>query len=352
MMRRLISALAAIAVLSPAAVHASSPDALPTLAVLDLTFSAPEEELAATAADSLNAELIATKQFTIVERRKIAHVIREQALGMTGVISDETAIKVGNVVGARLLVIGRVSRIGDLFRIDARMLDSETGKVVSAAHSDFADRTNLDLAVREVVRGLAPTPGSKGDGTPARVGALATPDVVVDPARAKDAAADVARQIGEKFKPVRAHIDTVDESGRATFKTGGLFVFPGLHLSVYGTDSMTGDRELKGYMLVQTVDPGTASGRTTSTTEPCAGGDEAVALPFKAKVRGPSVDGVKALNVAINSLSAFSMDAPDATPIEVQFDLKGAAVGSRHLTVRVYDNSSNLLGTFESASAL
>jgi hypothetical protein len=330
---------------------------LPSVAVLDLTFTPAEEELAVNAADSLNAELIASKKYTVVERRKIAHVMKEQALGMTGAISEETAIKVGALVGAKLLVVGRLSRIGDIFRLDARILDAESAGVVTAAHADFKDRTKVDLAVREVVRGFIGGAGSaaattKTDGKGGTsTAAVSAPDIIVDPSKARDAAADIAKQIAAKFRAVKGKLDAVDEAGRGRFTPNGQFVFPGLRLKVSGLDEMTGDKGMKGYMLVQDADSSSVSGRTTSTTSPIAAGDEVASMPYMGKVHGASSDATKALSAAINGLTQFS-ESKDATPLEVEYDLKGTAVGDRHLTVRVLDPQANILGTFETTITL
>lgn len=339
-------------------------DGLPTVAVLDLGFTPAEEEMAADAADLLTQEMINSGKYTVVERRKISHVIKEQALGQTGLISDETAVKVGQVLGARFLILGRLSRLGDIHRLDVRMVDAQTAKIVTSAHSDFKDRSNLDLAAREAVRGLVSpgsTPGAAAaspsaatpDASAGKGAAKAgTPDVVVDAGKARDAAADIAKQISAKFVTLRTKLDSVDDGGRATFPNGGQFTFPGMGLAIYGTDSMTGERGLKGYMLVQNIDPSMISGRTKPITDPCAPGDDAVSLPFRATIHGPSADATKALSAAINGLQTFNANAKEATPVDVQFDLKGSAVGDRHLSVRVLDNNANILATYDSAVSL
>jgi hypothetical protein len=328
----------------------------PSLAVLDLSFDPACEELAVTAADALNAELLASKKFTLVERRRIASAVREQALGQSGVVSDESAIKVGAVLGAKLLVLGRLSRIGSLLRLDARLLDAQTARITATGRSDFTDPVNLDLAAREVVRQLTSTDSPATTAGQSTAGKKPTADattgtgaagVVVDPGKAQKAAAEIAQLVSRKFQHLHVHLDSVDEQGRATFNATGQFVFRGMHLSVYGVDSMTGDRELKGYMLVDDAESGVASGPTKSTAEPCARGDDAIGLPFIASVHGPSADVTKALTSALNGLPQFASDAPDATRLEVRFDLTGAAIGDRRLSVRVLDKDANVLATFD-----
>ena len=60
-------------------------------------------------ADLLTAELWKTEKFTkIVERRQIEKVLDEQRLGRSGDIADDTAAKVGRLLGAAYVVMGKV----------------------------------------------------------------------------------------------------------------------------------------------------------------------------------------------------------------------------------------------------
>jgi TolB-like protein len=328
-------------------------DSQPTIAVLDLSATPQEEEMAVTAADALNAELISTKSYTVVERRKIAQVIKEQALGQAGVISEESAAKVGALVGAKLLVTGRLSRIGDLYRLDARVLDSESGRVVVARHAEFSDRKNLQLAVKEVAAGLAdpskPAHSDKSGGATAAVAEKVAPDIVVDPAKVKDAARELVQQVGDRFKKVKAKIGSVDEAGRATFSAGDQVVFAGMKMEVFGEDEMTGGRARKGSLIVRRADSGDGVGDTQSDSAPIDSGDEIVSLPFAASVNGPSKDAVKAVTKALESLSNFTVgDNKRGTPVRIELDLKGTRIGERHLILRVVDPQDTVQATYES----
>lgn len=67
--------------------------------------------------------------FNLVERIKLSEALREIELGQTGLIDENTAPKVGKMIGAEGLVVGSFQIIGQTIRIDARLLDVETGKV-------------------------------------------------------------------------------------------------------------------------------------------------------------------------------------------------------------------------------
>ena len=58
--------------------------------------------------------------------------MRNFNLEMSGAIDPETAVEVGAWLGADAVVLGSFLRFGDVFRIDARMIDAETGEVLAA----------------------------------------------------------------------------------------------------------------------------------------------------------------------------------------------------------------------------
>jgi len=60
-------------------------------------------------AEMLTTELIKTKRFVVVERQALQDILGEQELGQTGIVRKETAAKVGQVLGAQIIVRGVVS---------------------------------------------------------------------------------------------------------------------------------------------------------------------------------------------------------------------------------------------------
>lgn len=59
--------------------------------------------------DMLANELVATGAFTVVERSKLEHVLREQDLNDYGRIAPGTGAEIGKLTGAQYLVLGTVS---------------------------------------------------------------------------------------------------------------------------------------------------------------------------------------------------------------------------------------------------
>jgi TolB-like protein len=81
--------------------------------------------------DYLKTELAASQKIILVERQDLETVLKEQALGMTGLIDSSTAQRVGVLLGAQLVITGTVSRTGGFYRIDAKMIRVSTGQVFS-----------------------------------------------------------------------------------------------------------------------------------------------------------------------------------------------------------------------------
>lgn len=59
--------------------------------------------------DMLSNELVSSRDFSVVERSRLQHVLNEQNLSASGRISNDSAVQVGNMVGAKYLIMGTVS---------------------------------------------------------------------------------------------------------------------------------------------------------------------------------------------------------------------------------------------------
>lgn len=83
-------------------------------------------------ADMLTTSIGQTARLTVIERVQIETAMRNFNLEMSGAIDPETAVEVGAWLGADAVVMGSFLRFGKVYRIDARMIDAETGEVLAA----------------------------------------------------------------------------------------------------------------------------------------------------------------------------------------------------------------------------
>jgi TolB-like protein len=73
-----------------------------------------------------------TNVLRLIERSQIAKILNEMELSQAGVITDATAVKVGNLLGAENLVFGSFMVLNGDVRMDARLVKVETGEVLLA----------------------------------------------------------------------------------------------------------------------------------------------------------------------------------------------------------------------------
>jgi TolB-like protein len=101
-----------------------------TVAVLDFSASVPgNAELGQQVGEALTATLSGESGFTLVDRATLARTLQEQELNLTGVISPEQATKIGKLVGAKILVTGKVFVLDKQIFMTAKLIGTETSLV-------------------------------------------------------------------------------------------------------------------------------------------------------------------------------------------------------------------------------
>ena len=114
------------------------------LAVLDFEGNEKlREKVDLRMSEMLTTALVQTARFELVERNKIDAAIREQKLGMVGVIDDATAAEMGQILGAEYMVLGSVTSaarkrtdkfgyilVETVVGVDVRAVHSTTGKIL------------------------------------------------------------------------------------------------------------------------------------------------------------------------------------------------------------------------------
>jgi TolB-like protein len=117
---------------------APSPIDILTVAVLQL--QARDEQLARDVTEILAADLSRDPRLALVERARVEEVLEEQGYGKAGIVDAATASDVGYLVGAEVLVWGRVFMIDHQVMIIGRVVGVETGRVfVEQARGEATD---------------------------------------------------------------------------------------------------------------------------------------------------------------------------------------------------------------------
>ena len=102
----------------------------------------------------LETPLASSPDFELVERADIDKVIRELQLTRDRQFDQSTAARIGRLVGAQQLLLGSYFKIGKTLRIDARIVDTETGRILTSVARE-GDPENLTALVTTIGEELA-----------------------------------------------------------------------------------------------------------------------------------------------------------------------------------------------------
>ncbi len=119
-------------------------------------------------ADMLATALVKTGKFAVIERQELDRIVAEQKLGESGLVTPQTAPKVGQLLGAELFVVGAVTECGtkesnigggvSVFGgglktkkartvVDIRLINTSTGEII-ASESEEGTESTTGVAVR------------------------------------------------------------------------------------------------------------------------------------------------------------------------------------------------------------
>ncbi len=106
------------------------------LAVWDLDDLSPGSGSRVNLGELLSGQIIEVLKkkghYRIVERERLLLVLEEQRLGTTSLVDESTRLKLGRLLGARRMIFGGYQVIGEQMRLDLRLVDVESGKILKA----------------------------------------------------------------------------------------------------------------------------------------------------------------------------------------------------------------------------
>jgi hypothetical protein len=105
-----------------------------TVAVLDfINIDGKQSILGRYLAEQTINYLFQKSSLNIVERTQINRIISEQNMGTSGFVSDESAVKIGQILGANTVVIGTITKIGSTrISVNVKMVSTETSTLLSS----------------------------------------------------------------------------------------------------------------------------------------------------------------------------------------------------------------------------
>ena len=96
------------------------------------TGNAKYDWISETLSDMLTTDIASTDKIRVVARVELKEILAEQKLGLSGLLDEDSQVKVGNLVGANILVYGSFTLSNGIIRIDTKIFDIEKGTIENA----------------------------------------------------------------------------------------------------------------------------------------------------------------------------------------------------------------------------
>ena len=106
-----------------------------SLAVINI--SSNDGNVSAHVADELEFFLVSSRKFAIVDRNALEIIRSEQNFQMSGDVSDSTAVSIGEMLGANIVITGSITQSGANQRLSIRALDVRTARILAMAREEF-----------------------------------------------------------------------------------------------------------------------------------------------------------------------------------------------------------------------
>jgi TolB-like protein len=167
-MKTRISFILALLLAAGMTVHAATNDVL-TVAVFD--FESKDEAvsgLGPKVATLLNAKLSTEPNLITVERAELEKVLGEHELGLSGTVDPNSAAKIGQLTGAKVLVTGKVFKSEGQTIIVAKVIGTETSRVYGEMVQGGSSTTIVDLST-DLAKKIAADVSAKGDTLVAKI---------------------------------------------------------------------------------------------------------------------------------------------------------------------------------------
>ncbi len=98
--------------------------------------------------DLLSAELSAAPELMLVERDELEKILKEHELNLSGLVGADDAIKAGRLTGAKLLITGSVIDTGTDRYLVAKVISTETSRVLGATSKGKVSDNLGDLVTK------------------------------------------------------------------------------------------------------------------------------------------------------------------------------------------------------------
>ena len=109
----------------------------PNSTVAVLSIASDDPELAEFVIEELVYTIVSTRKFKVVDRRSLDAIQAEARFQYSGDVDDNSAVRIGQLLGANVVITGSVGGTGTTRRIRAKALNVQTAEILAMASERY-----------------------------------------------------------------------------------------------------------------------------------------------------------------------------------------------------------------------
>ncbi|MFW6414225.1 MAG: CsgG/HfaB family protein [Verrucomicrobiota bacterium] len=141
--------------------------------------------------DIMFAELVGDPDLYLVDRSEMDKMPKEAELNLSGMVTPDKATQVGQLTGAKLLLTGSVFEVGDNIYLVAKLIGTETSRVLGESVKGLPKK-GLDTLAEELADKIADNVKTQKQ------------ELLPPPADSRDIAAELREKLGDSERPLVA----------------------------------------------------------------------------------------------------------------------------------------------------
>ena len=123
------------------------------IAIIDFEGIGVTNDEARALTQRLTSEMIKLEVYQILERSEMKRLLEEQKFQYSGCVDLNCAVELGKMLGAKYMVVGSISKVGNTYSIDSRLIDVETSE--SYASGVYSYRGDIDKLMDSGMKSIA-----------------------------------------------------------------------------------------------------------------------------------------------------------------------------------------------------
>jgi TolB-like protein len=102
-----------------------------------LSISSKDRDTALSVIEELEFQFVDSKKFKIVDRKTLDAIRTEQNFQLSGDVDDNSAVSIGKMLGANIVITGTISGSSTAQRLTIKALDVKTAQIITMAREQF-----------------------------------------------------------------------------------------------------------------------------------------------------------------------------------------------------------------------